>query len=241
MERGRSRELSSNELRTLASAFRSPRGRYSVHRASQLAGVPERTLYEWARSDVVIPDYPHARPKQWSYRDLVFLRMTAWLRSQGMNRSMVVDQVAAARAELAQMAELSTLPVIRSDGRSVLRGNETVDPVTGQALLSESFLSFLNVFELVVPIEVHEIGKKQLWGPNLITPADRVYIDPWVMGGEPCVEDSRIPTSTLFALRTDRALTPTAIASLYPGIEAADVESAVTLETALRRRSKLAA
>lgn len=198
-------------------------------------------MYEWARSHVVVPDYADARPKQWSYRDLIFLRMTAWLRARGMSRAMVIERVAATRAELARRSEPDSLPLIRSDGRSMFRDDETVDPFTGQALLDDSFLSYLAVFKLVVPVEVQEIGSKKLWGPNLLTPAERVYIDPWVMGGEPCVEESRIPTSTLYALQTERGLTPTAIASLYPGIDVADIESAVSLETALRNRSELAA
>lgn len=198
-------------------------------------------MYEWARSHVVVPDYADARPKQWSYRDLIFLRMTAWLRARGMSRAVVIERVAATRAELARMSEPDSLPLIRSDGRSMFRDDETVDPFTGQALLDDSFLSYLAVFKLVVPVEVQEIGSKKLWGPHLLSPAERVYIDPWVMGGEPCVEESRIPTSTLYALQTERGLTPTAIASLYPGIDVADIESAVSLETALRNRSELAA
>jgi hypothetical protein len=38
--------------------------------------VPERTLYDWAKSAILVPDYNAGRPKHWSYRDLVFLRLS---------------------------------------------------------------------------------------------------------------------------------------------------------------------
>jgi uncharacterized protein (DUF433 family) len=140
------------------------------------------------------------------------------------------------------MSESDVFEVIRSDGRSIIWDGEPVDPFTGQMLLDRSFLSFLDEFELVVPAEAEELGSKRLWGPNLMTPAPRVRIDPWVMGGDPCVLDTRIPTSTLHALQVDRGLSPAAIVALYPGsIDESDVRIAGQLERALRTRTKLAA
>ena len=54
----------------LLDAFRSPRGRYTAERASQLSGIPKSTVYLWARSGVLVPDHPKPRSKYWSYRDL---------------------------------------------------------------------------------------------------------------------------------------------------------------------------
>lgn len=39
-------------------------------------------------------------PTGWSYGDLVFLRLLAWLRQRGMERSVAADQVARVRAEI---------------------------------------------------------------------------------------------------------------------------------------------
>lgn len=242
MEHDVIRDWGPDERRLLIRALRRPRGRYSATRASQLAGVPERTVYDWAKAGVVEPDFAHGTPKQWSYRDLVFLRMMAWLRSRGMPRATATDRVDSFRDEFSRLSEDEALRSIRSDGRSIFRGDESIDSFTGQALLDGAFLRFMTEFELVVPAETKDLGTQRLWGPDLLRPAERVYIDPWVMGGDPCVRDTRIPTSTLYALQTKRGLTDSAIVALYPGaITAEDVTAASHLERSLRSHQKLAA
>lgn len=62
-------------------ALRYPRGRYSAERAHQLSAVPARTLHDWATAGVLVPDWFAARPRGWSYRDIVYARLMAWLRS----------------------------------------------------------------------------------------------------------------------------------------------------------------
>jgi uncharacterized protein (DUF433 family) len=88
----------------------------------------------------------------------------------------------------------------------------------------------LNLFDLEVP----ELGKSRIWGPHLLYPTEATRIYPWVMGGEPCVIDTRIPTSTLFALHEERALDEPAIAWLYPELSIERVGDAIRLERALR-------
>lgn len=80
---------------------------------------------------------------------------------------------------------------------------------------------------------VEEVEQRTLWGPDLVTPSARTRISPWVMSGEPCVRDTRVPTSTLYALRP-RALTSAAIVKLYPGLDEDDIEDALELEAKLR-------
>src|SRR5258708_22990677 len=74
--------MSVDERFLLIQAFQSPRGRYRADRAGQLSGIPERTVYHWAREGLLVPDYDQDRPKHWSYRDLVYLRLFAWLTSK---------------------------------------------------------------------------------------------------------------------------------------------------------------
>src|SRR5829696_8281996 len=62
-------------------ALRHPRGRYAADRAAQLSGIPRSTLYDWQRADVYVPDFAGGSPMAWSYRDLVFVRVLAWLRN----------------------------------------------------------------------------------------------------------------------------------------------------------------
>lgn len=224
------RALTQDEEQLILLAFRHPRGRYSAERAGQLSGVPARTLYDWTEAKVLVPDYASARPKAWSYRDLGFARLLAWLRQQGQDRPTAAARVADLRELMADAAQQIT--EVRSDGSIVLLGEETVDRLTGQQLLS-GMAQFLAVFDLLEPIG--ELGRKRLWGPDLLTPSNLTVISPWVMGGEPVVRSTRIPTASLHALRHDRGLETARIVALYPELDEEQVDDAIALEDRLRR------
>lgn len=226
----RARDLTAQEQQLVLSAFRHPRGRYAARRAGQLSGVPERTLYDWAYADVLPPDYSAARPKAWSYRDLAFARVLAWLRQQGHDRP-------EAAARVAELREIMTDPSrqiteIRSNGSIVLLGEETTDRLTGQQVF-DGMAQFLAAFDLLEPVS--ELGRNRLWGPDLLAPSRLTVISPWVMGGEPVVRSTRIPTASLHALRDDRGLETAKIVALYPELRADQVDDAISLEDRLRR------
>lgn len=224
------RALTRDEQQLVLFAFRHPRGRYSAERAGQLSGVPARTLYDWGESNVLVPDYASARPKAWSYRDLAFARLLAWLRQQGHDRPQAAARVAALRDVMADSARQVT--EVRSDGSIVLLGEETVDRLTGQQVLN-GMASFLRVFNLLEPVA--ELGRKRLWGPDLLTPSHRTVMSPWVMGGEPVVRSTRIPTASIHALRHERGLETARIVALYPELGTEQVDDAIALEDRLRR------
>ena len=183
-------------------------------------------MYLWARIGVVTPDFDGADPKQWSYRDLVFLRLLAWLRGNGMERSHAAEEVASVRRRLTR-GELPG-PLLRGDKRVLLAPGESVDPVTGIAPLSVD--SLVATFDLTEPIE----GVGRVWGPNLVRPSLHTYISPWVMGGEPVITDTRIPSSSIWALRTQRQLSAASIVGLYPTLTTEEVEDAIALEQRIR-------
>jgi uncharacterized protein (DUF433 family) len=224
-------DLSTAEERAyLREALRRPMGQYRARRAAQLSGIPQRTLYDWARHDVLTPDYP-GRPTRWSYRDLVYLRLLAWLRGKGMPRPDAAARVRDIRAFLQAPGEGRT--TLRSDGIGLLIGDENVDRLSGQAVL-DGMLNYFDVFDLTAPIKVAEWGRRRLWGPNLVRPSGHTSISPLVMAGEPCVRGTRVPTSVLYALRAERGLQPAQLARLYPGLEPDEVADALALENRLR-------
>ena len=210
-------------------ALRSPRGRYSAERTSQLSGIPKSTVYDWQRNEVYRPDFLHASPMAWSYRDLVYLRLLAWLRNQGMDRPVAAQRVAAVRESVAGGENIRRL---RSDGRVLLIDDEVDHRFSGENVLPD-LAELLGEFDLLEPIK--ELGDRPLWGPDLVTPSERTYISPWVMAGEPCIDETRIPTSTVWTLRTDRGLGVAQIVDLYPGLDEAAVKDAWYLEDRLRR------
>lgn len=226
--------MSVEERFLLIQAFQSPRGRYRADRTSQLSGIPERTVYHWARERLLVPDYDQDKPKHWSYRDLVYLRLFAWLRSKHHSPVVASKHVSRIRSRLAD--EATDPMIVRGDSRVALLGDEQVDLLSGQQLL-EGVLEHLSAFDLLVPVDVEELSvghQSHLWGPNLVRPSIATRMSPWVMSGEPCIDGSRLPTSTVFALSSRRGLSPDHIVSLYPGITEEQVADAVRLESRLR-------
>ena len=210
-------------------ALRTPRGRYSAGRASQLSAVPERTLYDWAKTEILVPDWNLATPRAWSYRDIVYIRLLAWLRSKDMPRAEASIRVVDLRALLAN-AEID--PKVRSDGTIMLVGDEAVDRMTGQQAF-DGIAELLDIFHVAEPID--GVSRGELWGPSLVRPSRHTYISPWVMGGDPCLTDSRIPSASIYALSAERRLDPAQIAALYPDTTVEQIEDALALETRLRR------
>jgi uncharacterized protein (DUF433 family) len=209
-------------------ALHYPRGRYSAERAHQLSAVPARTLHDWATAGVLVPDWFAAKPRGWSYRDIVYARLLAWLRSKHMERTDAAERVRYLR-DLFGSAEID--PTIHSDGRIFLIGEDHVDRFTGQQVF-DAVVEVLDVFELTEPIE--GVSQGALWGPSLIHPSEHTYISPWVLGGEPCIEDSRVPSATVHALRVERGLDAKAIHALYEFLPIEAIDDALDLEARLR-------
>ncbi len=224
--------LDESEVEVLKEALRTPRGQYSAQRASQLAGVPLSTLYYWVRESLLVPDYT-GRPMQWSYRDLVFVRLFTFLRSrnhppQAVSQYIdhVRDAVSSGRADLRH---------VHAGKNLVLLGDESFDRLTGTGFLP-LLIHYLDVFSLVAPLTVPELGRSRVWGPNLVRPSQHTEISPWVMSGDPVIRRSRLPTASLFALNQERGLAPTEIVELYGGALTVEAASdAIALEQRLRR------
>lgn len=213
----------------LLRALRSPRGLYTAERAAQLSGVPSRTVYEWNASGAWQPDYRRAKPMQWSYRDLVFMRMLLWLRRKGMDRPAAIRYVSHVR-QLLQDGEIDTT-LFRSGGHGVIVEGEDIDRLTGATVFS-LVNEVVDEHDLLDPIPDETTGP--LWLPNLRRPSPRTSVSPWVMAGEPCVDQTRVPSTSLWALREHRSLGTADIVALYPSLTSDDVDDAINLERRLR-------
>ncbi|HLI56698.1 MAG TPA: DUF433 domain-containing protein, partial [Actinomycetota bacterium] len=230
--------LDSVEAGQIRSALRRPRGRYGAERASQLSGIPKSTLYWWARRGALVPDFAGSEPKNWSYRDLVLSRLMGWLRVLGMPLDASAERVRMVRTGLVSLADEGAT-VVRSDGRSLLIDPHEADELTGQLLL-EGALAFLPSFDLLEPLRATALpaelpkGQTKHWAPNLVRPSDLTRISPWVMGGEPCIVNSRLPTASIWALAQERNLRPEDITALYPEVDIVSVREALDLERKLR-------
>jgi uncharacterized protein (DUF433 family) len=177
---------------------------------------------------VYVPDLAAAQPMGWSYRDLVLVRVLAWLR----NEVHVPRPKAAERVRLLKhhVSSVGVVKVIHADRDTLAVDGDTSAPLHGKSRL---FADMLKSFDLAATVEDFA-GHTRLWGPNLVTPSAHTSISPWVLGGEPCVERSRIPSASLFALREERGLGVADIVELYPGLKPVAAQDALDLETRLR-------
>ena len=221
-------ELTIEDRALVIRALNSPRGRYGVERAHQLSGIPARTLQDWAKSGVLRPDWFNATPRGWSYRDIVYARLLAWLRSKHMDRSTAATRVQHLR-ELVTTSQID--PAAHSDGSIFLIGDERTDRFTGQQVFDE-LASVLDVFELTKPVE--GVSSREIWGPSLVRPSEHTYISPWVLAGEPCIAHSRVPSATIHALSVERGLDTIAIQRLYPELPIVAIDDAFQFEQRLR-------
>ena len=122
-------------------------------------------------------------------------------------------------------------PNIHSDGTILLIGTESTNRFTGQQAF-DGLVEMLDVFQLTEPIT--GVSKSKLLGPSLVRPSTHTYISTWVLAGEPCVADSRVPSATLYALRENRGLRAPAIHNLYQGLSVEAIEDALAFETRLK-------
>jgi uncharacterized protein (DUF433 family) len=230
-------ELSASDQDQIRAALCSTRGRYQAERASQLSGVPRTTVYYWAREGLLVPDHYHLHPKSWSYRDLVLLRMFAWLRLKGMAPPRAGQRAVEVRQRL-DRGELPGNGSVRSDGSIFLIGDAAVDELTGIQLF-DVLVPLVDRFDMLMPVVDGSVPRsperRQRWhGPHLLWPSRRTAISPWVLSGEPCVRETRIPSASLFALTEERRLGSADIVELYPALRLEDVDDAIALERGLR-------
>jgi uncharacterized protein (DUF433 family) len=220
-------------LQMISYALRHPRGRYTAERAAQLSGVPRSTIYDWRRDRVYVPDYTAAQPLSWSYRDLVYLRLLAWLRQLHMPRPIAAERVLGVKVRVQEGEDIRQ---IRATNETLLLNEEREDRLGGPNLLPfTDLLGLVSTFDLLEPVEeLRSSGRDRVWAPDLVNPSVHTYISPWVLAGDPCISQTRIPSAAVFALRSERGLTTEAIANLYPGLTVDAASDAFVLEQRLR-------
>ncbi|HZL05239.1 MAG TPA: DUF433 domain-containing protein [Coriobacteriia bacterium] len=218
----------------LRHALRFPRGRYEARRAAQLSGIPERTVYDWAQEGILVSDFYRADPMRWSYRDLVYLRLLARFRAHGMPRDKAAERVRLVRGLASNDGRLDE---VRITDRGLLLPGETHDRLTGEAVLGD-LAELTTRFDLLAPIA--GVDTEHLWGPNLVKPSDHTFISPAVLGGEPCLDGTRIPTASVHALVEGRGMSNAQVVVLYPQLTEEGVEDAVDIERRMRERKPAA-
>ena len=183
---------------------------------------------------MLTPDWNSLHPQGWSYRDLLYLRLFAWLRKRGMDTAGASERVRLIRGVLAKER---VDPTVRSDGQHAFLSAAAFDRFSGQQAFDGMTL-FLSMFDIARPID--KVSRSAMWGPGLVYPSAHTHISPGVLSGDPCVFRSRIPTSALFALHQERRLPAGKIGLLYPQVKVEAIKDAIDLEEKLRLRKSRA-
>lgn len=219
-----------------------PRGAYNADRAAALSGVPKSTVHYWARKEILIPSVSAERVKLWSYRDLLALRIVAWLRATKTapdGQAIAPTAMNAVRTALRELTSIDLAlwtkegsPNIAVDrgGRVVLNADPSPEHPDGQTVLDAEALDLLR------PLAIGRLVR----GPDLVTPRPRLRIIPGKLAGAPHIHRTRIETEALAALQ-HRGLSLNKITALYPAIKTVDVEDALDLERELQPDLALAA
>ena len=209
-------------------------GCYEAPRAAALSGVPVATVYRWARTGILEPSVSPTRVKLWSYADLMALRIVYWLRhpKTGHSGEVPASQMPSVRWALDELErrELDIWADKTDQQGSPLRVTESgeiilVDEVDVVRQSTQQALP--GMLDLLGPFDYGESK-----APDLLRPRPHLRIVPGKVSGEPHIAESRITTQVIAALynRTQDVL---AIAELYPGFSAAQLEDAIDLERTL--------
>lgn len=159
-----------------------------------------------------------------------------------MQRSLAAVKVDGIRRQLSEGVEVRNIHATKWDIVLNDTHGDALPDDRDNLLPSQEFYSLLGTFDLHEPIE--ELRSKRhgaIWAPDLVTPSVHSVISPWVLAGDPCITRTRIPTASVFALHMERALSATAIVSLYPGLTVEAVGDVIALERRLRGGSELIA
>lgn len=205
-----------------------------------MSGVPESTVYYWARTGIVKPSISPVKEKLWSYGDLMALRIISWLRhSKHIDNDIIrASPMTEVRRSLALLDSLnldiwhsngdnarSASPLlVDKEGKIFLRTEEGLLNTRGQRIVSLP----VEFFDLLAPFDL--AGQH---GPDLLRPRPHLRIVPLKVAGEPHIADSRITSRSLAAL-SRRGFDPDRIAGMYrvdrqSVIEALDLESQLKL------------
>ena len=204
-------------------------GFYTVPDMSRIAGIPTRTLYEWRLRGIIAPSFivteGKRREEGYSYAQLTIARLIRQLRTDQ------IDFKAAAKA-LRHMYERLGPPSkgwrderVYFFGKDIYVEGQDDWPVTEATKLGQTVATSLfgELFEALRDLED---------GHSILVPREfRAYveIDPAIMGGEPVIRGTRIPTSVIAAFRK-KGRTLARLAELYAPLKRVFLEKAIDYE-----------
>lgn len=195
---------------------------FDLRMTQYLSGATKSQLYRWAREGILVPEVNPSNPMQYSFRDIVALRVLSKLR-----RNVSLQKIRKALDTLDDYDFSDHLSAYRfaTDGKSVKLWTEEGFMDLSDQPGQWEFLGFDDIYE---PFE----NMKGRTIPDLRSPAPGISVEPGRIGGTPTLEGTRVPFDLVVQL--DEDMTPEEVADYYPTIKADAVVHAVNFDRQVR-------
>lgn len=210
-------------------------GFYSTSQVSRLARIPVSTLYEWRRRGIIRPSLEFVEgglvaDEGYSYSDLTLVRIIKALRDKHL------DFDSAAKAIRHLYDRLGPPDRGWANEKVYVIGNRIYVDKPDEWQVTDATELGQKVMEVLFGDLFDELREGDKEASIIVPPQYRKYVQvkPNVMGGEPVVRDTRIPTATLIALLANHDINE--LKKLYRRIPPEKIDKAIEYERYLDRQ-----
>ena len=208
-------------------------GFYSTSQISRLARIPRRTLSDWKARNILKPSIrimsgDEVVDEGYSYADLTIAKLMRALRNDRLDLSSVGIALRHLFDRLGPPHEGW------HDAHVYIVGNKVFAELPDEWETTAA-TQFGQKVETKVFGELFPILREKEEKGSILVPSEfsnYVEINPAVMGGQPVVRDTRVPTSVLATL-ADKGRTLLELADLYAPIKYQAIQAAIDYERAL--------
>jgi uncharacterized protein (DUF433 family) len=216
------------------------KGFYSTAQVSRLARIPVSTLYEWRRRKIIRPSLELVEDglvadEGYSYSDLTLVRILKALRDKHLD----FDSAANALRHLYERLGPPDRGWVNE--KIYIIGNHIYVDKPDEWQITDATELGQKVMEVLFGDLFEELREGDEEASIIVPPEFRKYIQvrPEVMGGEPVIRDTRIPTATIVALLVNHDISE--LKKLYRRIPPEKIDKAVEYEHYLDRQGTLTA
>jgi len=205
-------------------------GFYSIAQVSRLAGIPERTLYDWKSRGIIKPSVQVIREGQiaddgYSYADLTIIKIMRALREDRLDLKSVSVALRHLFERLGPPSKGWAESNVYIVGNKVFAEKPDEWDITAATQFGQKAepILFGDLFKELRAAE--EAG-------SILVPqefARFVEVNPDVMNGEPVIKDTRVPTS-MIAMLISKGRSIDHLVTLYRPIPKEFIEKAVEYE-----------
>lgn len=174
-----------------------PRGRYLAEEAGRLAGVPGRTIGQWARRGYIRSSHSSRHPRVYCYQDVAEAMLVHELLVQGVGLRSVRATVEELGRSLGTAWPLQNAQLLVPAGRAPGRpGHAVVAEAEGQQLDVVARHPVLVGVDLVGVVSDLSKGG---WAARRI-PVRHIEVDPERLSGRPVIRGKRVPAELVAEL-----------------------------------------